>query len=197
MAKSAAEREQLEYEGFGPDDPESGRARGKPRPRAGTSKDPAVGPATRRDELALRRQARQREGEQRRQIESEEAPPTRASARRSSPGSSRRTYGLGQGAPSTSSGFDAGDAGGFLLVALFLWPIGINLLRGGPAQATAWLAAKFVNKPAAASSGTGSFGPPPSGGGQVGQLPGGAGGIVPPGASVGNPGQNYINTAAH
>lgn len=52
----------------------------------------------------------------------------------------------------------------------------------------------------AGSSGTpqaGSFGPPPSSGGQVGQLPGGQGGIVPPGGlggnGVGTPGQNYQN----
>lgn len=44
---------------------------------------------------------------------------------------------------------------------------------------------------------TGSFGPPPSGGGQVGNLPGGAGGVVPPGGypgtGQGSPGQNYSN----
>jgi hypothetical protein len=51
-------------------------------------------------------------------------------------------------------------AGG--LLALFLYPIGLNLVLGGPSQAAGWIRAKFINepfgKPVAARGGTGAGG---------------------------------------
>ncbi len=61
----------------------------------------------------------------------------------------------------------AGQEGAGAVLALFLYPLLINGLRGGPERARGWLAAKFLNRPYAAG--------PAARGGR-----GGRGGKAPP-----------------
>lgn len=50
----------------------------------------------------------------------------------------------------------AGAEGAGAILALFAYPLLVNALRGGPAQAKGWLAAKFINQPyGAAAAGSG------------------------------------------
>jgi hypothetical protein len=54
----------------------------------------------------------------------------------------------------------AGQEGAGAVLALFLYPLLINGLRGGPARARGWLAAKFVNRPYGGGPGAGKGGKP-------------------------------------
>src|SRR5579859_6553439 len=54
--------------------------------------------------------------------------------------------------------------GAGLLVAAFAWPIGVNLLKGGPGAMWGWIKAKFINQPYSgpgASPNTSGVGMPP------------------------------------
>lgn len=50
-----------------------------------------------------------------------------------------------------TTGGGVGQETGGALVALFLWPLIFNLVKGGPAQMWGWVKAKFVNEPYSAS----------------------------------------------
>src|SRR5579859_7896487 len=50
----------------------------------------------------------------------------------------------GSGKPVTAT---VTEQGAGLLVALFAWPLGVNLLRGGPPRMWGWIKAKFINQP--------------------------------------------------
>jgi hypothetical protein len=53
--------------------------------------------------------------------------------------------------------FSAGTEGAGALLALFLYPLAVNLLNGGPAQMWGWVKAKWLNQP----YGAGPAGRPP------------------------------------
>lgn len=44
------------------------------------------------------------------------------------------------------------------MLALFAYPLLVNLLKGGPAQMWGWVAAKWANKPYGAATGAGGPG---------------------------------------
>jgi hypothetical protein len=49
--------------------------------------------------------------------------------------------------PATGGGGVTEQVGGGLLAFLVLWPLAINLLKGGPPQMLGWVKAKLVNEP--------------------------------------------------
>jgi hypothetical protein len=59
----------------------------------------------------------------------------------------------GTAAPSQAAVSVPGDSGGWSeqagggLLALFLWPLVFNLVKGGPGQMWGWVKAKFINEP--------------------------------------------------
>lgn len=72
----------------------------------------------------------------------------------------------GAASPPAGSGGRGGkvtDYGGGLVVAAFAWPLGLNLLKGGPAQMWGWVKAKFLNEPYAGSVTTGGRQKAPTG----------------------------------
>lgn len=63
-------------------------------------------------------------------------------------------------APRASGGM-AEQASGALL-ALFAWPLLLNLVRGGPPQMWGWLKAKFINQPYGSAAPAGTQGQAPA-----------------------------------
>lgn len=57
-----------------------------------------------------------------------------------------------------SGGSSIGQETGGALLALFLWPLTFNLVKGGPAQMWGWIKAKFINQPYSASGAAPSTG---------------------------------------
>ncbi len=73
--------------------------------------------------------------------------------------------------PSKTSVAKVSHQGAGLLVAAFVWPLGVNLLKGGPGQMWGWVKAKFINQPYTGAAGSGTGGS--AGGGRHGRKPGG------------------------
>ncbi len=92
------------------------------------------------------------------------APPGQAS----SPGTARSAPAR---VPSKTSVAKVTHQGAGLLVAAFVWPLGVNLLKGGPGQMWGWVKAKFINQPYTGAAGSGTGGS--AGGGRHGRKPGG------------------------
>lgn len=135
--------------------------RAKPRYRGGDASGP-IAPATAADDAREKRQAAARDRAIQRAYQAGKTgrrPPV-ATGHGPTDEFMRRSYDQGveergNPEPSRSRQTDAGDSGGRfgtedgagLLLGVFAWALILNFVRGGPAQARGWLAAKFLNKP--------------------------------------------------